>query len=139
RTSVARRRARCPYMERLEERAVPAGYTAANVIQLIDSINAANATAEADTIALAAGTTFTLTSVDNTTDGPTGLPLILAGEDLTVVGSGDVIERSTAAGTPAFRLFDVATGGSLTLQNLTLQGGLAAAGILATASGGAVH
>jgi hypothetical protein len=43
---------------------------------------------------------------------------------LTIIGNGDTIQRSTAKGTPAFRLFDVA-GASLTLQNLTLQGGLA--------------
>jgi hypothetical protein len=53
------------------------------------------------------------------------LPAIAAGEDLTILGNGGVIERNTATGTPAFRLFDVAGGASLTLQNLTLQGGSA--------------
>ena len=51
--------------------------------------------------------------------------MIAANDNLTIGGGGDTIERSTAAGTPIFRLFDVATGGSLTLQNLTLQGGSA--------------
>jgi hypothetical protein len=63
--------------------------------------------------------------VDNTTDGPTGLPVIAANDNLTILGNGDTIARSTAAGTPAFRLLDVADGASLTLANLTLQGGLA--------------
>ena len=44
---------------------------------------------------------------------------------MTIVGNGDTIERSTASGTPGFRLFAVAGGGSLTLENLTLQGGSA--------------
>ena len=51
--------------------------------------------------------------------------MIAANDNLTIVGSGDTIERSTAAGTQSFRLIDVAAGGSLTLDNLTLQGGLA--------------
>jgi hypothetical protein len=125
---------------------VPAGYTAANIDDLIRAINAANQTAQADTITLAAGTSFTLTAADNYayTDGVTGLPVIAAtGGNLTIIGNGDAIERSTATGTPAFRLFDVAAGGSLTLQNLTLQGGLAlgrefSGTLLATSEGGAV-
>jgi hypothetical protein len=103
---------------------VPASYTAARVGELIDAINAANLTAEADTITLAAGRTFTLTAVDNTTDGATGLPVITAGEDLTIIGNGATIERSTATGTPAFRLSRVESGAAITLEHLTLQGGL---------------
>src|SRR5262249_6286422 len=83
--------------------------------------------------------------VNNTTNGANGLPVISGGarkvpaDNLTIVGSGgDVIERSTAAGTLAFRFFDVAAGASLTLQNLTLQGGLAF-GSGAAADGGAVY
>ena len=68
---------------------------------------------------------YVLTAVDNTTDGATGLPVIAANDNLTIIGNGDTIERSTAAGTPAFRLFDVAGGAALTLENLTLQGGRA--------------
>jgi hypothetical protein len=116
-----------PAVHRLEDRAVPAGFTAASASDLTADIDAANATPEADTITLAAGKTFTLTAVNNTTDGANGLPVIAAGEDLTIVGNAAVIERSTTAGTPAFRLLDVAAGGTLTLQNLTLQGGLSSA------------
>src|SRR5262249_26221259 len=94
---------------------------------MIADINAAKAAPGSNTITLVAGTTFTLTAVDNTTDGATGLPVITKG-NLTIVGNADTIERSTAQGTPAFRLLDVAAGGSLTLNNLTLQGGLAGAG-----------
>src|SRR5262245_6106055 len=116
------------HLQALEDRTVPASFSAANVDDLIADINAANQTAEADTITLVPGTTFTMSTVDNTTDGPTGLPVIVAGEDLTIVGNGDVIERSSASGTPTFRLLGVAAGAALTIQNLTLQGGNAAAG-----------
>jgi hypothetical protein len=115
-------------VQSLEDRTVPANFTAASVADLVADINAGNQTAEADTITLVPGITFTLIAVNNTTDGPNGLPVIAAGEDLTIVGNGDAIERSTATGTPAFRLFDVAAGATLTIQNLTLQGGYAAAG-----------
>jgi len=116
-----------PGVEPLEGREVPASYTASTVPELIAVINTANQTAEADTITLTPGKTFTLTEANNAQypSGPNGLPVVAAaGGPLIVLGSGDVVERSTAAGTPDFRLFEVAAGASLTLQNLTLQGGL---------------
>ena len=125
-------------LEGLEERALPSSYAAAGVADLIADINAANAAGGSNTITLVAGTTFTLTAVDNTTDGATGLPVIAANDNLTIAGNGDTIARSTASGTPAFRLFDVASSGSLTLNNLTLQGGLAF-GAGASAEGGALY
>ena len=79
----------------------------------------------ANTLVAPTTSPYGLTAVDNSTDGATGLPVIAANDNLTILGNGDTIARSTAAGTPAFRLFDVATGVSLTLENLTLQGGLA--------------
>lgn len=112
-------------VEPLEVRTVPASFTAATVPELIAGITAANQSPEADTITLAPGKTFTLSEVNNTDHGATGLPVIEAeGGSLTIVGNGDVIQRSTAKGTPAFRLLDVAFGATLTLQNLTLQRGL---------------
>ena len=114
-----------PGLERLEDRTLPSSYTAATVSDLIADINAANQGGGANTITLAAGTTFTLKRVDNTTDGATGLPVIAAGDQLTLLGNGDTVQRSGASGAPAFRLFDVASGASLTLENLTLQNGLA--------------
>jgi hypothetical protein len=123
-------------LERLEDRTVPANFTAASASELIADINAANLTAEADTITLVAGKTFALTDQNNATDGRTGLPVIAATENLTIIGNGDVIER-TASATP-FRLFDVAAGSALTLENLTLQGG-SAVGSGAASRGGAVY
>jgi hypothetical protein len=125
-------------LERLEDRTVPASFTAASVAELVADINAANLAGGANTITLAPGAAFTLTAADNTTDGANGLPVIAAGDDLTIQGNGAVIERSTAAGTPPFRLFDVTAGASLTLANLTLQGGLAY-GEWVAAQGGAVY
>jgi hypothetical protein len=119
-----RRRTRLA-VEQLEDRTVPSNYPVANVDQLIAAINTANQTPEADTIVLVAGTTYTLTQGYHTDHGDTGLPTIAAaGGPLTIQGNGDTIERGTASGTPAFRLFDVAVGASLTLANVAVQGGL---------------
>jgi hypothetical protein len=77
-----------------------------------------------------------LTAVNNSTDGPTGLPVISKKDSLTIVGSGDTIDASRVG-----RLFDVATGGSLTLENLTLQNGQAqpARATGYSADGGAIY
>ena len=115
------------FLEQLEDRALLASYTAVSVSDLITDINAANTAGGANTITLTAPTTapYVLTAVNNTTTatGANGLPVIAANDNLTIVGNGDTIERSIATGTPDFRLLDVAAGASLTLQNLTLQGG----------------
>jgi hypothetical protein len=110
------------------------------VSDLIADINAANASGGTNTITLTAPTSnpYVLTAVDNTNDGATGLPVIARKDTLTIIGNGDTIERSTALGTPAFRLLDVAGGASLTLENLTLQNGLAfGSGI--SAEGGGIY
>ena len=98
---------------------------AGDVQCLIDAIRDANANGEENTIRLAAGT-YTLTDVDNHTDGPNGLPSITS--PLTITGAGvdtTIIERQASATPrpPAFRLLYVAATGSLTLNGLTLQGG----------------
>jgi len=134
--AAARRRRRRPSLEQLEARTVLSSFTAKTVSDLIADIHAANQAGGSNTITLVAPTTspYILTAVDNTTDGPTGLPVIAASDSLTIVGNGDTIERGTA---PAFRLLDVAAGASLTLRNLTVQAGLAS-GAGVSAEGGAV-
>jgi hypothetical protein len=90
---------------------------------LIDAIQTANANGEENTITLEAGT-YTLAVVDNTTNGPNGLPSVISAFPLTVRGAGaesTIIERAASA--PAFRLVHVAATGTLTLKELTLQGG----------------
>jgi hypothetical protein len=134
------RRRLCPRLEQFEDRTLLTSYTAASVSDLINDINAANTAGGTNTISLTApaASPYVLTAVDNTTDGATGLPLIAKKDTLTIIGNGDTIERSTASGTPAFRLFDVPCGASLTLQNLTLQNGLAF-GSGVSADGGAIY
>jgi hypothetical protein len=127
------------HLEALEDRSLLNAYMAATVSDLIADINDANQHPGANTIALTAPITspYVLTAVDNTTDGATGLPVIANGDNLTIIGNRDTIERSTPASTPLFRLFDVAGGASLTLNNLTLQNGYAF-GSGNAAQGGAV-
>jgi hypothetical protein len=94
---------------------------AGDVACLIAAIHAANRTPEPDTIRLAAGT-YLLTTVDNTTDSPNGLPSVTG--PLTLQGAGadeSVIARPPNA--PAFRLLHVAPIGVLTVQALTMTGG----------------
>jgi hypothetical protein len=133
----SRRRGLRVTLEQLEDRTVPSNFTAASVSDLIADINAANQTGGSSTITLAAGTTFPLAAVNNSTDGPTGLPVIAANDNLTIVGNGDTIERMASGSAPAFRLLDVAAGAALTLKNLALQGGLALTGY-ALPGGGAI-
>jgi hypothetical protein len=131
-----------PQLEALEDRTVLSSYNASSVRDLINDIKAADKAGGSNTIVLTAPVTtpYVLTAVDNTTNGANGLPAIASskGVNLTIVGNGDIIERSTAAGTPAFRLFDLAAGSSLTLQNLTLENGLAF-GSGTAADGGAIY
>src|SRR5262249_9436477 len=120
-----------------EDRAVPASFAAANVAQLVADVNQANLLGGMNTISLAAHTVFKLTAVNNTTaHGDNGLPVVAAGDNLTIVGNGSVLERSTRT-TPAFRLIEVDEGAVLTMKNLTLQGGLATSE--AAQAGGAVY
>jgi hypothetical protein len=126
----SRQRARFrPRLEVLEDRTLLSSYFAATTSDLIADINAANKAGGANTITLTAPTTspYVLTAVNTTANGANGLPVISSnkGDNLTIIGNGDTIERSAAAGTPAFRLFGVAAGSSLTLKSLTLQNGLA--------------
>jgi hypothetical protein len=141
-SAPARRRpARCRLsLEALEDRTLLNSYMAATAADLINDINLANQAGGTNTITLSAAPSspYTLTAVDNTTDGTTGLPVIAAGDNLTIVGNGDTIGRSTASGTPAFRLLDVAAGATLTLQGLTLTNGLAS-GSGVSAQGGAIY
>ncbi len=130
-------------VEALEARRLLTTFNAATSTQLINAINTANATAGADTIALF-NTTYTFSTPDNYWYGPDALPAITS--DITIQGNGATIARSSAAGTPAFRLFYVAAGtaaasptlsaGTLTLQNLTLTGGLAQGGAGGSGAGG---
>ena len=95
---------------------------------LVDAITAANtdtatggcpAGSGADTIVLPAGSTQTLTEVNNDTYGPTGLPVISG--VMTIAGQGSTIVRDSGA--PEFRIVAVNGTGELTLQETTVSGG----------------
>ena len=101
----------------------PCPADASGVACLIEAINMANGNGEANTITLEAGT-YTLTAVDNDTDGRNGLPSITSPLPLTIQGAGaefTIIQRDPSA--LSFRLFHVAATGVLTLHGLTLRRG----------------
>jgi hypothetical protein len=111
--------------ELLEDRVVPAmTITAGNVAALISAMNTANTDGQPTTIILNNKGTYNVTSINNFDSdfGETfanGLPQVMG--NVTIVGNGSTIERSSSAA--AFRLFYVGSGGSLTLDNLTVTGG----------------
>jgi hypothetical protein len=92
-----------------------------DVNELVNAINTANANADADTLELAQDCAYTLTAVDNSdvTYGPNGLPIITS--DITINGNHATIARDANA--PAFRLWQINPGATLTLNDLTLSGG----------------
>jgi chitodextrinase len=100
-----------------------AATVACGTSSLIAGIVIANATPGGGNLTLTKGCVYTLASAYNATDGGTGLPVISG--QVTIQGAGATITRSTASGTPAFRIFDVASGGNLALNSLTLSNGLA--------------
>ena len=101
--------------------ALAATFTPADVAGLVAAINTANTNGQSDTIDLG-GQVFTLTVVDNSLDGPNGLPAVLPDGGSTLTIRNGTIERTAAA--PALRLLRVAAGASLALESLALQGGL---------------
>jgi hypothetical protein len=115
-----------PRLEILEDRTVPTVVNVAggDTAGLLAAINTANADSQADTIALAANSTYNLTAVDhNGSNGPDGLPVVTTTHGLTIQGNGATIERSSAAGTPQFRILEVQPNAIATLQGLTIANG----------------
>lgn len=95
---------------------------------LVDAIRAANTDAPvngcaagngADTITLQ-GDVMLTSAAGNYYDSDTGLPLVTS--EITIEGSGHVIERDTAD-TDQFRLLAVSSTGDLTINDVTLSGG----------------
>src|SRR5688572_22904487 len=96
-----------------------------NVAALKSAIATANTNAQTDTINLAADGLYVLTTVDNGGGSDAnGLPVIATdgGNLLTINGNGAAIERSTAAGTPDFRIFR-SEFGNIAISNLTIRNG----------------
>jgi hypothetical protein len=105
--------------------ALAATITVTGGCTLVDAIKAANtdlaaggcpAGSGADVIELTAN--VELIVVDNSTDGPNGLPSVTS--PLTLNGNNHTLQRSTVSGTAEFRLLHVAESGDLTLNGITL-------------------
>ncbi len=115
-----------------------------NTAQLIAAINTANGNGQADTINLVAGFTYDLTVIDNGIEGNNGLPSILpdGGFSLTINGNGATIRRGDGTWTcpgvanPDFRIFHVAAGSDLTLNNVTVSDGCVQGTGVAASGGG---
>jgi hypothetical protein len=103
---------------------IPAPAQAAAVVvpcsetALVGAINTANAAPGDDTLNLAAGCTYGLTSSHgNAGNGPVGLPVITSVIEL--VGTPNIITRSGGV----FRIAEVSSTGNLTLTRVTLDNG----------------
>ena len=92
------------------------------------AIRLANSRPGVDVVELAPGGVYTLSLPDgrNLLEGESGLPPVAS--EITIHGHGSVIERSRAGHTPPFRIFWIAEAGVLRLDDLTVRGGLTAAG-----------
>jgi Divergent InlB B-repeat domain len=121
--------------------------TTGDPASLVAAITNANAAGGSNTVQLSAGCTYTLTAVNNNWYGPDGLPAVAS--EITIEGNGATITRPASA--PRFRFFfvgaDIANGntsnyvspgpGRLTLDDVTLSGGLAKGGDSDAGGGGA--
>ncbi|HEY1371583.1 MAG TPA: hypothetical protein VGH50_03875 [Candidatus Binatia bacterium] len=97
---------------------------------LVDAINSANngsnsgsctgATASPNTIVIPARSKIVFTKSDNYLYSATALPVVYG--NITITGNGATISRSKKGS--QFRFFAVTTSGDLTLNNLTLSGGI---------------
>ncbi len=92
-----------------------------------------------DTISLQADIIYTLTMVNNDTDGPNGLPSIAS--TISISGNRATIMRSKADNTPGFRIFHVGPKGDLTLNEVTIRNGKAPGtnSIYGAAYGGGIY
>lgn len=112
--------------------AVAATINVAGACTLINAINNANADADtdgadgcpagsgADVINLGKNKTYTLSSVNNDTDGPNSLPSVTS--VITISGNGSTIQRDLASNYQ-FRIFHVAASGTLTLNSTRVKNG----------------
>ncbi len=87
----------------------------------------------ADTINLPANRVFGLTQVNNTTYGPSGLPVIRSA--ITINGNKSTIKRAPKA--PAFGIFTVVSGGVLSIRDVIITG--AQPGCAPICGGAAIH
>jgi hypothetical protein len=91
--------------------------TAANTDALVGGCDGSASTG-ADTLVLVPGSVHSLTAVDNTLYGATGLPVVTS--EITILGNGSTVRRD---GATALRLLAVGSLGDLTVEQLTLRNG----------------
>lgn len=91
----------------------------AALIQAINDANNETTNPGPDTINLGTSCTHTLVGPENGADGGTGLPVITS--EMTIDGNGSTITRPPMP--PNFRMFNIAVGGNLTLQETTITRG----------------
>jgi hypothetical protein len=72
-----------------------------------------------DRIELPANSSITLTTVNNTTFGPTGLPVVRS--NITIIGNHSTIRRASTA--PDFRILQIGHTGELKLREMRVTGG----------------
>lgn len=114
-----------------------------DVSGLINALNAANAASTQSTarqassavVNLATNGSYILTAPDNGFGGGNGLPVITG--TVTLNGNGSTIARSSAPGTPDFRLLTIS--GTLTLDNMILSNGHLTGTISPNWAGGAIY
>ena len=112
-----------------------------DVTGLVNAINTANSNGQDDTINLASDGTYVFTTVNNTTTGPCALPII--GFDgtnpnfhsLTINANRSTLTRSSAAGTPDFRIFTAKNVKVFTINNAIITNGR----VTGTVTGGGIH
>ncbi len=96
----------------------PVNLTVSSTAALIAAINQANTCPSSSTITLSPSGDFHFAAPDNGTDGGNGLPVITS--KITINGSGATLLPTTVLNA---RYFDVAAGGNLSINNLTMQNG----------------
>ena len=123
-----------------------ANFTVGTATELITAITTANSNGESDIITLTAN--ITLISVENSTDGRNGLPSIVidGGNSITIDGAGFSIQRSSSLSdcdgsdsTEEFRIFHVASGGDLILDNVRIENGCANDAVAINSTGGGIY
>jgi hypothetical protein len=82
---------------------------------------------------LAPGCTYTLSRVVDSSEGGTGLPVLVA--PITIDGRSAEIVRSTATSTPRFRILRVGPAGAVSISNLRMSGGNVFTGVDADLGG----
>ena len=112
-----------------------------DVTTLKAALVAANGNGQADIINLAAGGTYTLTTIDNSSNGANGLPVIVndaAGLDLTINGNGATIQRNAEPGAPEFRILQIGNGAEANCNGLTIRSGKVVNGVFPENAGAAI-